>query len=662
MAKAISPPPKRPPWLWANQKRIMPAGSPEPGKFNSDRAPWSKAITAAHASPHFDFVVGVMGSQMGKTESLFNICGHNFDDQPRPMLWVTPNRKLAESISKTRLRSMLFGVKSLWDGLLKGKAETITEKIINGVRLGFAWAGSATELASHSVYSALIDERDRMSNDIGGEGDPTELVKARVSNWIGGTVSSVSTPTTGRVETENVGGLEFWAVAEKDDVYSPIWKDFEQGSRHHWAWCCPHCDSYFIPRLDLLYIADDWAPKDAKKNAFLACPCCGGEIHEHHKPELNRTAIFISPFQTIDEVDPVAGGVWVIQEDDAPAEYERDENGRYWLAYHEMIPVDGMSTASFWVSGLTTNWKTFGDRAAALITARKKGDPGVIQSIVNTAFGELFNVSGDAPPWEAVKEKEGLYEINSIPAGVQFLTAGVDVQKDGFFAVIRGWGYNRESWLVSAEKIHGPTDQEATWQLLLEHLQHGRGGYPIKRVLVDSAYKAAAKNEAHRVYEWAAKLFPWVVPARGRKTMDKYYKLSPIEDKLVNPGQALQLCLINTDYFKSWVHSRINWPKGDPGDWHVYKGITDDYCKQVTAEARLVKQNGAFYWVKLRKDNHFFDCETLAAVAAEIEGVGHLAPLPDQVTSTQANQLPPPAAQSAPAPRRGRRVRSSGHS
>lgn len=660
IVRAVCPPEIRAPWEWANAKRIMPADSAEPGPFNSDRAPWAKAISAAHTSPHFDFVVAVMGSQMGKTETLFNICGHNFDDTPRPLLWVTPNRKLAESIAKTKLRKMLQGVPTLWAGLAKGKAETITEKIINGARLGFAWAGSPTELASHSVYGALIDERDRMSNDIGGEGDPTEMVKARVSNWVGGTVTSVSTPTVGRAETENIGGVEFWAVSNKSEINSPIWQDWQLGSRHHWAWCCPHCSDYFIPRLDTLFIDPAWSPRDARKNAFICCPRCGGEIKDTEKFKLNQTAIFLSPEQTIEETDPARGGVWIKQDDAAPFGYEARESGAYFIDYHDFVPAEGMTTASFWVSGLCSPWKSFGDRAFNLVQAKRKGEPGVEQSAVNTGAGELYNVSGDAPPWEAVKEKISPYNINVIPYGTQFLTAGVDVQGDGFFIVIRGWGFNRESWLIESTKLHGPTDQEHVWRALFDYLQHGRGGFPIRRVLIDSGFKPGGKNDTHRVYDFCVQHGSWVIPAKGRKTMDKYYKFSPIADKQVG-GSPLDLCLINTDFYKSWVHARINWPAGEPGDWHVYQNITDDYCKQVTAESRLTRQNGQFFWVKIRKDNHFFDCEVLATAAAEIEGVSLLAPLPDrpQNTNDQTTQTStPPTAKTTHVgkkPRRGRR-------
>ncbi len=663
IVRAIRPAPKRTPWQWADAKRILPPDSPEPGRFNSNRAPWSKAISAAHSSPFFSFVLAVMGAQMGKTETLFNICGHNFDDTPRPLLWITPNRKLAESMSKNRLKKMLRGVKTLWDGLSKGKDETITEKYINGARLGFGWAGSATELASHPAFAALMDERDRMTSNVGGEGDPTVMVQARVSNYIGGTVTSVSTPTTGAVGTREIHGLHFWDLAGKEDVHSPIWKDWQGGTMHHWSWSCPHCNQYFIPRLNLLRIPDDCTAKEAFKSAALICPNqdCGKLIEERHKRVMNDTGIFISPGQQVMEIDQEKGGVWLSQEEDAPQGIEPDARGYFFILFHDMLSTEGQKTASFWVSGLCTPWKTFGDRAASLVSARLDGSPSKEQAVVNTCFGELFNVSGDAPPWQAVKAKQGRYSENEIPLGCQFLTSGVDVGQDIIYGVIRGWGFNKESWLIEKFQLHGPTDQPEIWTKLYQHLENGRGGMPIARVLVDSGYKPGGKTApVHMVYEFCARHAGWAIPVKGRKTMSKPYAFSDITDKHTKAAQ-LKLCLVHSDHFKSWVHNRIGWETGVPGDWHVHANITDDYCQQVTAEARLVLSNNQVYWVKLRKDNHFFDCEYYATCAAEIENVSGLQPLPEQLAQIAENEKNPLLLPTkAPAKRKGRKVRGRG--
>ena len=40
-----------------------------------------------------------------------------------------------------------------------------------------------------------MDERDRMENSVGGEGDPVELSEARVATYPDGKLAIVSTPT-----------------------------------------------------------------------------------------------------------------------------------------------------------------------------------------------------------------------------------------------------------------------------------------------------------------------------------------------------------------------------------------------------------------------------------------------------------------------------------
>ena len=80
-----------------------------------------------------------------------------------------------------------------------------------------------------------------------------------------------STPTAGTVEIEEdeASGLEFWRVVDQDDIASlgsPVWKLWQRGTRYHWAWLCPHCGEYFIPRFKCLVIPRiDITPKGGKE-------------------------------------------------------------------------------------------------------------------------------------------------------------------------------------------------------------------------------------------------------------------------------------------------------------------------------------------------------------------------------------------------------------
>ena len=115
------------------------------------------------------------------------------------------------------------------------------------MRFGFAWAGSPTELAGHPAGLVLVDERDRMDDDTGGEGDPVELAEARIATFPDGKVLVVSTPTKGTLEVEEneATGLSHFKVS--DTIESPTWKLWQEGTRFEWAWPCPDCGELQFP-------------------------------------------------------------------------------------------------------------------------------------------------------------------------------------------------------------------------------------------------------------------------------------------------------------------------------------------------------------------------------------------------------------------------------
>ena len=129
-------------------------------------------------------------------------------------------------------------------------------------------------------------------------------------------------------------------------------------------------------------------------------------------------------------------------------------------------------------------------------------------------------------------------------------------------------------------------------------------------------------------------------PAKGHDTQDKPVKSAKIE--IDSRGgvakRGLQLWHIDSDYFKSWVHGRIEWPAGEPGAWHLPDDVTDDYCQQIVAEQRLVKTSGKVTWIKTRKDNHFLDCEALNAAAATIRQVHTLRKVKEGATKRKKPQ------------------------
>lgn len=599
---------------------MLPPGSAEPGPWRSSRAPYTIAPARAAVDPRFPHVFLVMMSQGGKTAGTLNVIGARLDDDPAPILYIGPTRNNVTNVVWPKIDEMLRHSPSLWLKTAHGKRYTKTRMVVSGVSLRLAWAGSPTEMAADAACIVIVDELDRMPRDIKGEGNVVELADARHSSYPDGKTVVISTPTDGNVDTEvdKRTGLEHWKVAEVDQVPSPVWVLWQEGTRHEWAWPCPDCREFFIPRFHMLVWPDGATPAEARRDARLACPHCGSAIETKHRDWMNSRGVYVAPGQRplpCADTDTVA---WIADYtgDEAP-ELRRGGAGVHQVEFGDFaVPARAASDdASFWVSGLAnfSAKKTFGALAATWLRAVRTGEPEKVKGVLNTQFGELFRFGGDAPAWEAVAARKAAYSMGETPEGVNVLTSGVDVQKDRLIYTVRGWGRDFESWLTEEGEIWGPTDKPEVWSSLGLLLDRRWGGLAIARMLVDSGYRA------DEVYAFARTHGPRALACKGHDHLERpfYAALIDVNVQGRRIKNGLQLWHFDSDVAKAWVHGRIEWPDDQPGAWHLPGDISEDYCRQIVAEERVRKASGRVTWVR-RGANHFLDCEAMARVAAQI--------------------------------------------
>jgi phage terminase large subunit GpA-like protein len=582
---------------WARTNRILPPSAGRPGPFEPSVTPFMVPVARAFDDPRYGKVALVCGSQMSKTETCLNVIGSRLDQRPAPIIYVGPSKDFLYDQLEPRFTDLLDQSKSLKDKVARGKKSRKSRKLVAGVNVLLAWAGSSTPLKSTPAGLVLVDERDGMDANIQGEGDPVELVQARGDTYADFKLGITSTPTEGNVDTmiDPVSGLERWRVADHDQVASPIWRLWQEGTRYEWAWPCPHCGEFFIPRFKLLRWPDGASAAETKETAFLECPHCTTPIEEAHKEAMNARGLYLAPGQSV-TADGIISG--------------------------EPPSTD---TISFWVSGLCSPFRTFGDRAARYLAALQSGDSERLKAVINTGFGELYAIGGgEAPQWTEVAALRQPYRPRELPLGVIILTCGVDVQKNRLIYAIRGWGARFESWLIEAGELWGETHQEAIWGDLERLIARRIDGVSITTTLIDTGYRPGDKEAApvNMVYEFCRRV-AGTRAVKGRDVMDKPYHVSRIEVDVKGRTQKAGLSLwhLNTDYFKSWAHGRIHWPEEQPGGFHLHSETSEDYCKQLVAEARVVKASGKPVWIKIRHDNHFLDCEMLNAAAAHMERV-----------------------------------------
>lgn len=575
-----------------------------------------------------------MATQMGKTAGLLSVIGHKLDDDPAPVLYFGPTKSNIDKVIEPQIVGMLRECESLWRKLDRRGKPSKHLKLVSGVSLRLAWAGSPTELASQPAHTVLADEVDKMK-PIPGEGDALSLAEARIATYPDGRLIATSSPTSGNVDaTMNpVTGIEHWQVADGDDVDSPIWRFWQEGTRYEWAVPCPHCGEFFVPRFKLLVWPEGVAIRRAAREARLACIKCGALIGDEHKELMNARGTFLAPGQKVEGFDVAnkAGPrhAWLMV-DGSNGEVVGD-------------PPDA-EAVTFWVSGLMSPWVTFSQRAAAWLHAAASGDQERIRVVINTAFGELYRTRGQAPEWTALRDScAAPYALGDVPKGALVLFLSVDVQKNRLVCVVRGWGAGLESWLVHREELWGETDSPEVWQRLDGLADRTFGDLPIRRFAVDSGYRT------EHALEWCRRRGDHAYATYGREKPSRLYFQTDVEvnrnGKKFRTG--MKRWIVDTAYFKGWVHDRFGWPDDQPGAWHMpgpdasgqFDEGTESYCKQLVGEQRMRLPSGRVQWIKTG-ENHFLDCEALQVFLAHVERVRDIKPVnPDASIAPKRSKL-----------------------
>ena len=578
------PPPDQTPSEWADDNRTLPSDSSEPGKWQTSRTPYVNPLCDAVHSKQYKRVFAMMMAQGGKSQFMFNAIGHKLDYDPEPVLYVGPTKTNIVKVVEPKVDQMIRGCESLSAKTVWGQKYTTTKKLVGGTSLRFAWAGSTTEIKADSASLVCVDEIDEIAIERSGQGSIIPLADARHKSYPDGMTIGASTPTLGNIDAAEHPdtGIEHWQVSDR--VFSPIWILWQQGTRHEWAWPCPECDVFFVPRFKHLWWPEKSQPMEAVKTAKLCCPSCDHKVTNDKKEWMNSRGIAISPGESINKKGLVKG--------------------------------QGIASTDYtlWVSGLCNPFMTWGEIAANFLRAVRSSDEEAVRGVVNADLGECFATGGEAPTEDEVRVHAMAYKAEEVPEGVRYVFAGVDVQKDRLVYVVRGFGYKYESWLIDFGELWGDTQGREVWQDLTDLLETQYGDHRITRMMVDSGYR---RDE---VYTFCAANKVHARPAKGRETLDRpFYSVNvDVNAKGKVKKSGLLLWHFCTDTMKSWVHGRVSLDKESPGQWWLPMDITDDYCKQITAEERVAKPSGGVKWIQVGKDNHYLDCEALCYLAARM--------------------------------------------
>lgn len=586
VAEIVAAPKARLAHEWAEAERILPPGTPIPGNVSYRNTPYLIFPGELLQQPKCASLTVILGAQMGKSFFCENIIGHKMDDDPCPIIYYAPTEsnivKKVEPIMVKMIRESY--------SLMRKFSESSTQfrKVVGGAILYLSFLGSATETAATSARLIIVDELDRCARN--SEGRVDQLAEARGGAYADSKLLMVATSTRGIVpKFTDDEGLQRWEVVGRDQLDSAIWQRWQKGTRHEWAVPCPHCGEYFIPWSELLW----WPEKDrvadaecTESQARLICPANGCQIEDKYRRTMNQRGTYLAPGQSV--------------KDGIKVGYEPKNKH-----------------ASVWASGLCSfsPKKSYGFLAAKLHDALKDADPDALMAIYNTDFGECYSPLAQNLQWESVKDRCWHYEYSEVYGQFKAIFATVDVQKDRFVYVVRAWFPGMGSQLIDEGEIIAETAKSQSWAELDTLLDAEYDGYPVNLMGIDCGY------QTDEVFNYCRNNRGRTIALRGDDIRNLYRRMT-LESNY--KGKKLRGGDVRWDFSssqaKTWVHSRLNRDPSEQGFFLLPKNISDQYCKELTAEQQTLTGD----WQNVRKDNHRLDCEAMQFVLARIKGINRL--------------------------------------
>lgn len=565
LLSGLLPPPRLGVRDWADQRRRLPTkGASEPGPWRTSRTPFLGEIMDVLSPDHPSRrVVFVKSAQVGGTEVGLNWIGWIIDTQRAPMMAVQPTLEMAERWSKQRLQAMIDVCPTL-----RGKIAPARSRDSGNTTLLKEWPGGVAIISGANSAAGLrsMPARYLFCDEI--DAYPLELegegdpIKLAEARTATFPRRKMLLVSTPTIET-----------------LSRIWREWTASDQRHYHVPCPHCGERQVLEWDNLR----W-PEHHPEQALYHCSGCGAGIPEHQKTSM------------------LANGHWI------PTYPERSVPGFHVNGLYTPIGL-GLSWAE-----LAREWEEVKHDAARAKTFR------------NIRLGLCVSDPSERLDLEELRDRAEPYALRTIPPGCLLLTAGVDVQKDRWAALVLGHGRNGVQWVIDYVEIPGDPARREDWSrvddLLAQPILNSYG-FPLRvsTAAVDAGYLTDDVLHYTRTRRGRN-----VIAIKGSATPNRPILGRPSKVDLRRSGTPIkggaELWQVGVDTAKAELFARL---AGDrqrvlPGERlvHFPTGLDESFYSQLTAE---VWDPSRRRWVKVRPRNEALDTWCYALAAAHHPGL-----------------------------------------
>jgi len=384
------------------------------GPWLNSTTPYMVEPMDTFASRRYSGMIFVSGAQVGKTDALIlNTIAYSVKVDPMDMMVVSPTMTAARDFSIRRIDRLHRHSPAIGDMLVPGadSDNKFDKSYVTGMLLTLSWP-TPTELAGKPIGRIVMTDRDRMPDDIDGDGEPFDLASKRTTTF-GSYAMTVAESSPSR-PVEDVK----WIPRSPHEAppCEGILKLYNRGDRRRWYWPCPSCNRYFEGLFTHLEIDESATGTnlDRAGTVKMRCPHCSTLILPDERGAMNEWGMWVKDGQGVDAKGRVFG------------------------------PEPRTTIASFWLRGVAaafTNWKKL---MTSYLDAKdefeRTGSEEALKKFYNNDLGEPYipKSSSDTRSPEELKARAEELGERVVPEGVRFLTAQVDVQKNMFVVQVHG--------------------------------------------------------------------------------------------------------------------------------------------------------------------------------------------------------------------------------
>lgn len=605
---------------WVEDELIIPEGQYKDERFRLHRQPFVGLLLDAIDSGNWTRFAVTGCVQGGK--SLFGFVSpaayHLFEHKDNVILGVPNtnvigrdkwNNEIKPTVEASRYASLLptrgVGSQGGWGNEVA---------LGNGAKLKFMTGTGGDEArSSYTARVVVCTEADKMDRAslISREAGPIQQLFARSASWD---------------LCDRLLFLECTVSHSK----GCIWQEYTNGTASRIMCPCPHCREYVCPERDSLR---GWqSAKDeieAEEKAYFVCPNCEHKLTEKQRRDMNRRAVLIHRGQQIAKTGRITG----------PLPRTRTLGFR-WNAFNNM----------FWSPGSIGFMEWGGARARDKDSAEKE----LRQFYWATPWDPPDIELAPLDP-EDVEQRTAGYKQGIVPSDTIGISIGVDTGKRQLDWTAMAFTANPSGdpngyiidygeQVVEADALGIAESFRKAFHALRSYFEGGwrrEDGAILgpSQVWIDSGYH----EHTPHVYQFCESVNRDCKPGTERyrpskghgegQYMTRYITPKEISAKVRYIGTQFHFSIVerthqplvhvNSDYWKSQVHSRLAMPAKAPGSIVLFEAAGSsfhaEFVQQLLAEEQIEKwipgKGTTTVWERVRRKNHKLD-STYAATAA----------------------------------------------